>query len=90
MFSFARQISQIPCTRPLHLHMTATSLDQTERDILANISGALAVLEHRRGSALIPAACAPRHHAHTGCCAATQLMLPLRAATCARQYVREA
>ncbi len=39
--------------------MTAMSLDRsTELDILAKISGALAVLEHRRGSALIPAACA--------------------------------
>ena len=41
--------------------MTPMPADLTpEGEALAKISGALAVLEHRRGSALIPAACAER------------------------------
>ena len=47
------------------LEMTAPGLDHSpEQDILAKISGALDVLEHRRGSALIPAACARRLRIH--------------------------
>ncbi len=49
---------------------SAMSLDSSlEVVILAKISSALAVLEHRRGSALIPAACARKECMH-GCRAA--------------------
>ena len=64
-----------------------------EHDVLAKITGALAVLEHRRGSALIPATCAQTHHMHeTAAAPSFSLDTPAlhrRAATCELQYGRQ-
>ena len=53
-----------------------------EQSVLTKISGALGVLEHRKGSALIPATCAEALRSRSCCCGPPELTVVTIAPVC--------